>query len=288
MSVSLIFPVKNEGDNVKKTLDSLFTKKTNTHFEVIVVDDGSTDDGCTFLHSYPHRNSIQLITTDGIGAANARNAGANAADGDFLVFCDAHLQFEDWWIDHLLDPILRGLTDAVSPAIGSMGNDNFIGYGQSLKPNFRIKWNAMPENLNETAILPGACLGITKKVFEDIGGFEKRFKTWGHEDVEISIKLWLFGYRCHVLPSVKILHLFRKTLPYNVSYQDVYYNLMWIAYSHFNARRILKCRKLILDGKAGEIEERVLDNGALIQRKDYFSRRKREDNWYFNKFQIDF
>ncbi|VEF49047.1 polypeptide N-acetylgalactosaminyltransferase [Bacillus freudenreichii] len=286
--ISIIFPVKNEGVNVKNTLDSLFSKMTNYSFDVIVVNDASTDQCCDFIEYYSMKDQIHLIETNSIGPANARNAGAEIATGDYLIFCDAHLEFEDSWIDRMLEPLLAGKTDAISPAIGSIGNESFIGYGQSLKPNLRIKWNPEPGGLCETAILPGACLAIKKTTFEKVGGFESGFLTWGHEDVELSIKLWLFGYRCHVLPTVKILHLFRKKHPYLVKYEDIYYNYLRMSYLHFNAKRILSCKRLILHTKARDIELRVLYDGALEQRKEYFKRRVKSDDWYFNKFKIDF
>lgn len=286
--VSIIFPVKNEGENVKKTLDSLFTKKTNYTFEVIIVNDGSTDNCCEFLKDSYRQEKIKLIETKGIGAANARNLGADFTSAAYLIFCDAHIEFEDWWIDRLLEPLIYGKTDAISPAIGSMTKDDFTGFGQTLKPNLRIKWNPKPAALNETAILPGACLAIKKNVFDKVGGFERGFKTWGHEDIEFSIRLWLFGYKCHILPTVKILHLFRKKQPYNISYEEVNYNLLRLAYSHFNAERIKKCKKLLVSTKAREIELKVLKDGVLNQRRNYFKKRTKDDDWYFNKFKVNF
>lgn len=288
MKVSIIFPVRNEGENVRNTLDSLFSIKIGTPFEIIVVNDGSVDQCCDFLKDYREKEKITLIETDGIGAANARNEGAKSADGDIFIFCDAHLQFEDGWLDQLVRPLLLSQTDAVSPAIGSINNQDFIGYGQTLKSNLRIKWNEKSQGLSETAILPGACLAIRREVFEAVGGFEQGFYTWGHEDVELSIKLWLFGFRCHVLPSVKVGHLFRRELPYEVSYDDLYYNILRMAYSHFNTERILKCKSLIPSTRGKEIEWKVVQDGALVQRQEYLKKRKRTDDWYFHRFNIPF
>lgn len=70
--ISIIFPVKNEGDNVK----------TNYLFEVIVVNDKSTDNCCGFLQTYYQKDRVKLIYSIGIGAANARNLGAKNVSGD--------------------------------------------------------------------------------------------------------------------------------------------------------------------------------------------------------------
>lgn len=291
--VSIIFPVKNEGENVKATLESLYSVKNNLLYEVIIVDDNSTDKCCDFLKSQFIVKKIKLITTTGVGAASARNAGAQIAIGDFLVFCDAHLLFEDLWLDRLLEPLLEGKTDAVTPAIGAIGNNNFTGYGQTLGSNpkfskLRTHWNTKQEHLFETAILPGGCFAVKKPVFEDVGGFETGFPTWGHEDVELSIKLWLFGYRCHVQPIAKVLHLFRINQPYQITFDDYYYNLLRLAYLHFNPVRIQKIRKMITNSNARFIEKKVLNNGVLEKRQYYLTKRKYDDDWYFNKFSINF
>jgi len=291
--VSIIFPVKNEGENLKATLESLYSVKNRLLYEVIIVDDNSTDNCCDFLKNKFIEKKIKLVTTTGVGAANARNAGAQIAIGDFLVFCDAHLLFEDLWLDRLLEPLLERKTDAITPAIGAIGNHNFTGYGQTLASNLRFSklrthWNTKQEHLFETAILPGGCFAIKKTVFEDIEGFEEGFPTWGHEDVELSIKLWLFGYSCHVQPSSKVLHLFRINQPYQISFDEYYYNLLRLAYLHLNPARIQKIRKMITKSNASLIEKKVLNNGVLEKRQYYLTKRKYDDDWFFNKFSINF
>ncbi|TLS37475.1 glycosyltransferase family 2 protein [Pseudalkalibacillus caeni] len=285
-SVSIIFPVKNEGINIKNTLNSLFSVKTTVNLEVIVVNDGSDDGCCKFLQTYTHSQKVRLIETTGIGAAKARNLGAEQASHDYLVFSDAHLTFEDFWIERLLAPILTSEADAVTPAIASSRRSTFVGYGQTLLSNLKTKWNKKKEHVFETAVLPGGCFIISKAVFENIGGFESGFRTWGFEDVELSIKLWLFGYRCCVQPAVTVVHLFRATQPYHVPSADYYYNLLRTAYSHFNEKRIAKCKMLIKNPDT--VERLVLSEGVLEQRNVYFLKRKHDDNWYFTKFQIDF
>ncbi|SUV04513.1 polypeptide N-acetylgalactosaminyltransferase [Cytobacillus firmus] len=284
--VSIIFPVKNEGTNVKSTLDSLFSVNSHIPFEAIVVDDASTDGCCSFIDTYKHK--VKLIRTKGIGAARARNLGAEQAKGKYLAFCDAHLEFEDYWIDGLIVPLEKRRTDAVAPAIAAIGDPKFIGYGMSLSKNLRIKWNAAKPNLFDTAIISGGCFMISKKTFNGVGGFEQGFRTWGHEDVELSIRLWLFGYKCSVMPSVKILHLFRKSHPYKISNEDVSYNLLRMAYSHFNYVRIEKCKKLIKGLDSSIIEKQVKNDGVLRQRQSYFKTRKYDDTWFFKKFRIPF
>jgi GT2 family glycosyltransferase len=259
------------------------------------VDDASEDGCCDFLESINYPFVVNLVRTTGLGASNARNFGAEQANGVYLIFCDAHLFFEDYWIDNLIEPIEKGIADGVVPGIAPHDKPNVIGYGYTLNlTKFKADFNGRSILKNglepaETPFLPGGCLTISRKVFDEIGGFEKGFIVWGHEDIEISLRMWLFGYRCYVQPKVKILHIFRKSFPYKVTATHEDFNLMRMAYSHFSDERIEKCKKYIRSPeKADQLIKSVLDSGALQQREAYLARRKYDDTWFFNKFQIDF
>ncbi|BCB03450.1 glycosyltransferase family 2 protein [Bacillus sp. KH172YL63] len=286
--ISIIFPVKNEGKNVKMTLDSLFAVKTKIDIQAIIVDDASNDQCCAFLANYPHRSKVTYIRANGVGPANARNLGAEKAIYPYLAFCDAHMTFENFWIDRLLYHLLQGKSDAVCPAIGSLDDPTIKGYGQSLTPSLKIKWHQRRRSLFETAVLPGACIITSQRVFKDVGGFETGFSTWGHEDVEFALKLWLFGYRCHCDPQVTVLHLFRVSHPYTVNYEGIYYNLLRMAYLHFDDKRIKKAKALIIHGSPLEIEKKVLKDGVLAKRAQYVRRRKMDIEDLFKKFNIYF
>jgi len=286
--ISIIIPAKNEGDNVRSTLTSLYESKTRYPLEIVVVDDGSSDNCCLFLKTEPQAMPVRLISTPGIGAAPARNLGAEQANGEYLIFCDAHLTFEHYWIDRLLELILTRTADAVAPAVGSITEPHKVGYGQKVDERLEVLWNSQPYRPSPVAILPGGCFVIPKSVFMDIGGFDRGFQVWGYEDIEISIKLWLFGYRCFVHPNVKILHLFRQIHPYTVTHKHVYYNMLRMAYSHFNESRIAASKKLIIHANADEVEQDVLKFGVAAQRFRYFTRRKHDDDWWFREFRIPF
>lgn len=288
--VSIIFPVKNEGENVKNTLDSLSNVKTEVDFQVVIVNDGSQDGCCDFLDNYESTFEIIYVETNNVGASNARNVGAEKSNGKYLVFCDAHLYFEEYWLDKMIEPIVNKLTDAVTPIISPHDKPTAKGYGQTLDmTRFRAKWNGQRTDLSDTAILSGGCFSISREVFNAIGGFERRFRVWGFEDIEFSIKMWLFGYRCSVLPTVQILHIFRKAFPYQMSVNFSDYNMIRLAYSHFSQERIEKCKEFVRNKEMTEsfIKENIED-GVMEQRESYFARRMYDDSWFFEKFSIDF
>lgn len=284
--VSVIIPVKNEGSLLKNTIESLIAVNTTTSFEIIVVDDGSNDNCCEFLIN---KEFIKLTTTPGVGSAQARNKGVEIALGKYLVFCDAHLSFEDNWMENLLEPLINGEADAVNPGIADSVHIDNIGYGYTWDHKLAPKWNVEKLEPFYTPLLAGGCLAVSREVFNDVGGFEKNFKVWGKEDEEFSLKLWLFGYRCMVQPNIKILHFFRPdNPPFQITWEDLNWNFLRLAYSHFSQERINKCKSLIKYSDPIRIEEELLASGIMEQRNHYMKRRKFDDNWFMEKFEVPF
>ncbi|MBP7330727.1 MAG: Poly-beta-1,6-N-acetyl-D-glucosamine synthase [Firmicutes bacterium ADurb.Bin373] len=289
--VSLIIPCKNEGQNVRMTLDSLFAAAPVNRVEYIVVDDGSIDGCCNFIQGSNKYSGVKLVSSAGLGVSRARNMGAAIARGEYLIFCDAHITVPADWPDSLVKTFRLDGVDAVSPAIGSLDNPDATGYGQTWNERLQVAWLPPPPGMKTAPVplLPGGCVAVRRDVFRQVGGFDPGFIAWGHEDVEFSLRLWLFGYSLFVAPQVKILHLFRKKHPYPVKMDHFLYNMLRLAYSHFNGERIKKVMGFIEEaGNAKRINQRVLKGGAMKQRLDCFARRKHDDDWYMGKFGVPF
>jgi len=93
--VSIIVPAYNCENTIDETLNALINQKY-ANYEIIIVDDGSTDNTKTKLSKY--ENQIRVITQENAGVAAARNTGIHAARGDWVGFCDA----DDIWSEHKL------------------------------------------------------------------------------------------------------------------------------------------------------------------------------------------
>lgn len=286
--VSVIIPVKNEGGWIQKTIDSLWNVKTTIPFEVIVVDNGSDDGCCDFLSSW-NKGRLMLLKERENGIAKARNAGARVAKGDYFIFCDGHLLFEDCWMEQLIEPLQTGVAEAVNPCIADVNNPSRMGFGYTWGKDLTIRWNAGLPKPFPSPFLAGGCLAIRRDVFVQVDGFDRQFRGWGYDDQEISLKLWLFGYRCFVQPKVKVFHFFRNSSPpYPFSVKDIYYNFLRMAYLHFHQKRIAKCKELVKRVDINEIEQNVLESDALEVRKKYQLLRTYDDDWFMQRFCIPF
>ncbi len=287
---SIILPVKNEGPHIKMTVDSLLENKDGLPYEIIVVDDGSSDGCCSFLgDSHYALPNLLLITTGGLGAANARNAGAAPARGEILIFCDAHVRVPNRWLRKMERNFMIKTVAGLSPAIASLTDPQAAGYGQTWNRRLEPKWLPKPGDITMAPLLPGGCQAFRREAFEKVGGYDRGFRVWGREDEEISLKMWLFGYSLYVDPDITVLHLFRPSHPYPVTTDHVNHNFLRMACSHFGEGRLAAAFALA-GGRPGF--ERLLASVCLSdvwpQRADYLARRRRDDDWYMNRFGIPF
>lgn len=286
----MIIPCKNEDLHLKNTIDNLQNTPTEALFEIIVVDDGSEDHCSDFLNR-PEYAHIKLLKTPNIGAAKARNAGADMANGNILVFLDAHMRFEPYWLDRLISALEKYNADAVCPAIADINTDKIAGYGQTWNNVLNMVWiREKPLPGTEVPLAGGCALVLKREVFSKLGGFNKYFEVWGHEDEELSLKLWLFGYRLIVEPEVVLKHFFRPRHPYHVTSKNTMHNMFCMAYLHFNYKRLAKVVDLYKNNPyfASTLTSIILHEDLRKTRIDYLANRQHDDAYFFDKFGIPF
>jgi glycosyltransferase involved in cell wall biosynthesis len=100
-AVSVIIPLYNKGPHIARALKSVLSQTTK-NFEVIVVDDGSTDDGAEVVGKF-YDPRIWLIQQENQGVSAARNRGIDSAKGELIAFLDA----DDEWLPEFLETILH-------------------------------------------------------------------------------------------------------------------------------------------------------------------------------------
>lgn len=101
MDLSIIIPVYNAAPLLNRCLDSIFNQTTKYSYEVILIDDGSTDNSITVIKSRKE-NNILLFQQKNNGPSKARNQGIKLAKGEYITFLDA----DDYWIDGYIEKTL--------------------------------------------------------------------------------------------------------------------------------------------------------------------------------------
>ena len=100
--ISIIIPVYNAEKYLKRCIESIY-KQTYKNFEIIVVDDGSTDNTNSIYNVYKTRNNFKIISQSNSGPSSARNNGIENSKGDFIFFLDSD--------DYLEENCLKGLVE---------------------------------------------------------------------------------------------------------------------------------------------------------------------------------
>ena len=284
--VSIIIPCQNEGENVLNTINSIREKSGDTSYEIVVVDDASEDGCCDFLRE-KKKDGVILIETKSNHANMARNIGAEKANGDIFVFCDPHILVDDNWLKTLIDTLTVPGTGAVSPSIRPPEDEMFSVGGLTWGADLSLKWLPSSEGINSVPVLPKCCLAITRGAFESVEGFEEGFRLYGYDDVEFTLKLWLFDLGAVINSAVKVCHIFNGSRPYTVSNNDIHYNLLRMAILHFNQERLSRVIAKIKNYQYfNDIFTEVMLSDAPERRCSIIERRVKDDDWYFQKFNI--
>ena len=200
-----------------------------------MVDDGSTDGCCAGLTDmFP-----QVITENTrIGVAMPK-FGWQGAQGKIYVFCDANIQVEKDLFIKLLAGFENPDVKVQAPYLSDIQNPATGGFGMTLNNHLDGVWLGQVHKLTEVPVLPSTCLAVYADVYWQVGGFDEGFRILGHEDVELSIRLWLCGYSLWLNPFTRIKHFsFRKALLF--SEETLGHNVIRLACLHFNTKRIAK------------------------------------------------
>ncbi len=298
-SASIILASRNEGVMLRRTLDAMLNAIGRVPYEIIVVDDGSTDNSASFNPRAFHA-PVRVIRTPGLGVAPARNAGARIASGEMLVFCDAHMTMSGGWVDALARALNEEGCDAVTPGIGPLRPHGFValsviaasspldtvGCGRVFRTLTSNAWLPRHSRPVECPVLSGGCFAVRSDVWRKIGGYEDAFRGYGYDEEEISLKLWLFGYRLMTAPGVVVLHQFRPAAPYPVIGEDAMHNQMYAALCHFSDERTERLLALLRSSDGFERAMGSVFTADLLKRKRcaYRARRTHDDDWYFRRF----
>jgi glycosyltransferase involved in cell wall biosynthesis/SAM-dependent methyltransferase len=214
--VSIIVLNWNNLRYLRRCVESVFAH-TRPPFELIIVDNGSTDGSRRYLSELvrQHRNVKVVLNERNIGAPAGRNCGLAVAEGDFIAFLDSDTVVTKNWLDSLL----RWME--IDPTIGMVGPCTNFASGQQIDVNYRnlkemhefaAKWCAQHFGTGwETAALISFCVLMRRSVIDAIGGMDARFGLIMHEDIDHSLRARVAGFRCWLALDAFVHHYGNRT-----------------------------------------------------------------------------
>jgi glycosyltransferase involved in cell wall biosynthesis len=106
MTISLIATVLNEGESIRRLMDSIL-RQTRQPDEIVIVDGGSTDNTVAILQSYVDQLPLHVYVHSDCNISEGRNAAIEAAQGDIIAVTDAGVGLPDNWLECLTEPLLN-------------------------------------------------------------------------------------------------------------------------------------------------------------------------------------
>jgi len=229
--VSIIILNRNGSDKLKDLMESFQKRDFYSNFEIVFVDNASTDASVEYMEKWKDTYNIQIIcNAENCSFSAANNQGAQIAKGDYLLFLNNDIAVTDGWLDELLicmseveNPGVIGAR-LIYPRV--LGNNQVKekAYavqhrGIAFKDSMRQKQHFIrPYNIGsgemvkssdtkviERVAVMAAAFMVRKVVFEEVQGFSEEY-NYGFEDVDLCLKIYRKGYSNYYCPNSILYH----------------------------------------------------------------------------------
>lgn len=231
--VSVIICSYNGGRTLGACLDSL-GKLNYPDYEIVLVDDGSTDDTRDIAEQFPH---VRYIYQENHGLSHARNTGAAAAKGEVFAYTDSDCMADVDWLYYLIGTLVSGDYAGVGGPNVTPPAQNWIQACVAAAPggpSHVLLTDTIAEHI------PGCNMAFYRWAFENIGGFDPEYHKAG-DDVDFCWRLQQAGCVIAFSPTALVWHHRRFTLRAFLKQQDGY----------GEAESLLRFKHLIFFGPTG-------------------------------------
>lgn len=203
---SVVIPTYNRLPILQKCLRALEFQHLRedtvvTGYEVVVVDDGSTDGTLEWLDSHRQELSkVRSLSQDHLGPAAARNLGVEQAKGDTIIFIDSDLVVTENFLQAHADALVQGQQQ--------LGSDRVFTYGWVINTNNFDNPSSEPYKITDfsAAYFATGNVAIARKWLEEAGLFDTRFQLYGWEDLELGVRLKQLGLKLIKCPAAVGYH----------------------------------------------------------------------------------
>jgi glycosyltransferase involved in cell wall biosynthesis len=202
MELSVVIPCRNGARTISSQLEALSAQDWDGTWEIIVADNGSTDDTQEIVRSYQTRlPRLRLIDAcSRPGAAHARNVGARAACGQAIVFCDADDEAGIGWLAAMGNALRRH--DFVANRMDfEKLNSVWITAGMRNTQGSQLPKISYPPYLSYAG---GGGLGIKRALHEDVGGFDESLPQL--QDTDYCFRIQRQGVELHFVEDA-LMHV---------------------------------------------------------------------------------
>jgi GT2 family glycosyltransferase len=236
--ISLIIVNYNGKHHLEECLPTIFAQ-TYPNFEVILVDNGSADGSNEFIEA--QYSQIKLVKlSENTGFCKGNNIGLTYAKGKFITLLNNDTVTDQNWLKEIIKPMLRdeqvGLCASLMINYYNCDVVDTAGDGYDIcGVGYKIGEGEPVENHQQKKEVFGACAGAAlyrKSMIEKIGFFDEMFFAYG-EDIDLSFRAKLAGYKCIYVPKAIVFHKVNQTMGTKSDFL-VFHTRRNIEYTYFN------------------------------------------------------
>jgi len=233
--VSIILPTRDHGDDVERCLRSIFKMTTYGDFEVLLIDNGSTDRSSldTFERWRKHESRLRVLRYDvPFNFSKINNFGVSESTGDYVLLLnnDTEVLSADW-LEAMVEQAQRQTIGAVGPLLlypdrtiqhagVVIGIGGVAGHSHKHFPVTAVGYFQALSSVTNYAAVTGACLMVQRAKFLEVGGLDEELAI-AFNDVDFCLKLIAAGYRNIYLPHVKLYHFESKSRGYETTKEQI-------------------------------------------------------------------
>lgn len=204
-SVSLIIPTFNGAFRIGNCLDALIKQTAGRDVEILVVDDGSTDNTVDVV---AHYSGIRLISQANAGPAAARNRGASEARGTLILFTDDDCVPMPDWLDAMIEPFED---PEVVGAKGVYRTHQKRLIARFVQIEYEDRYRLMA-GLDSIDFIDTYSAAFRRDRFLEMTGYDTSFPVACAEDAELSYRMSARGWKMQFAPAAIVYHTHPETL----------------------------------------------------------------------------
>jgi glycosyltransferase involved in cell wall biosynthesis len=208
---SIIIPVFNRPSEIDELLHSLSVQSFKNDFEVVIVEDGSTDTCESVIEKYQDTLSINYFFKENSGAGLSRNYGMERASGTYFIILDSDVILPPHYLEEVENALQINFTDAYGGADAAHASftamQKAINYSMTsvlttggIRGKKQSIGKFQPRSFN---------MGLSKTAFEKTKGYSEM--KYG-EDIDLTFRLWEKGYKTQFIEKAFVYHKRRSTL----------------------------------------------------------------------------
>jgi len=225
--VSIIVLNRNGSAYLKTLLSSIIKQTVHKRYEVLIVDNASTDDSIELIKNFQNKLELTLIrSNENLSFSKANNIASQKAKGEYLVFLNNDTEVTYGWLRELLGMyLINERVGLIGPKLVYPYSVNHLNFEKELKvqqagilfneekdfirpfnyPNGIDPYHDLVSRARKFSAITAACALISKVKFDEVNGFDEVY-FYGYEDVDLGLKLIEKGYDNLYCPTSLIYH----------------------------------------------------------------------------------